>query len=159
MVPIMSCWWWRPAERVRTCTGGRGVDRALDAVAGRASGRLFDCIEPNGELVCYGLLASDEIVLPAQRLIFAPFAYEGIHGCAHCVRYQQRSHKNYTPLKAVNLGSFKPRFWKRFPLKKFTMRSNIRKQQAGRKAPLLTPAYYAQHTAFKQMNNDREESG
>ena len=64
-------------QKVRICTGGRGVDRALDAVAGTASGRLFNSIEPGGELICYGLLASDEITLPAVQLIFKPIVVRG----------------------------------------------------------------------------------
>lgn len=35
--------------------------RALDAVAGEASGRLFEAVAEGGELVVYGLLGSDRV--------------------------------------------------------------------------------------------------
>lgn len=58
------------AQRVRQLTGGAGADRSLDAIGGTASGRLFDATREGGALWCYGLLGSDDIVLPAARLIF-----------------------------------------------------------------------------------------
>jgi trans-2-enoyl-CoA reductase len=65
------------AERVRAFTGGAGATRALDAVAGEASGRLFDATAEGGELWCYGLLGSDSIVLPAARAIFRDVTVRG----------------------------------------------------------------------------------
>ena len=65
------------SERVRTILGGRGVDRALDAVAGRASGRMFDAVADFGTLICYGLLGSDEVVFPAAQLIFRDVQVRG----------------------------------------------------------------------------------
>ena len=38
------------AQRVRAYLGGKGVHRALDAVAGKASGRLFDSVADFGTL-------------------------------------------------------------------------------------------------------------
>ena len=64
-------------ERVRALTDGAGVARALDAVSGRAAGRLLDATAEGGELVCYGLLASDEIVLPSARMIFRNVTVRG----------------------------------------------------------------------------------
>lgn len=63
--------------RVQACTGGAGADRALDAVSGTAAGRLFDATAEGGELVCYGLLGSDEVVIPAARLIFRNVTVRG----------------------------------------------------------------------------------
>ena len=57
--------------------GGRGVDRALDAVAGRASGRLFDSVADFGTLICYGLLGGDETIFPAAQLIFRDVQVRG----------------------------------------------------------------------------------
>jgi NADPH:quinone reductase-like Zn-dependent oxidoreductase len=65
------------AQRVLALTGGSGVRRALDAVAGRATGRLFDATSDDGEVVCYGLLGDDEIVLPAARAIFRSVTVRG----------------------------------------------------------------------------------
>ena len=58
------------AQRVRAYLGGRGVDHALDAVAGEASGRLFDSVADFGTLTCYGLLGGDQVIFPASQLIF-----------------------------------------------------------------------------------------
>lgn len=64
-------------ERVKAHTDGRGAHRALDAVAGSATGRLHDSTAEGGELVCYGLLGSNEIVLPAARTIFRNVSVRG----------------------------------------------------------------------------------
>ncbi|MBM4279768.1 MAG: zinc-dependent alcohol dehydrogenase family protein [Deltaproteobacteria bacterium] len=53
------------------------VVRALDAVAGSASGRLYDCVADGGDLVVYGLLASDRVELPAARLVFRDVTVRG----------------------------------------------------------------------------------
>ena len=65
------------SERVHALLGGRGVDRALDAVAGRATGRLFDSVADFGTLICYGLLGGDEVIFPAAQLIFRDVQVRG----------------------------------------------------------------------------------
>ena len=65
------------SERVKALTNGKGVDRALDAVAGEATGRLHDATAEGGEVVCYGLLGSDDIILPAVRTIFRDVTLRG----------------------------------------------------------------------------------
>ena len=62
---------------MKAFTGTSGVDRALDAVSGNASGRLFDCVAEGGELVCYGLLAGDQVVIPSAQLIFRDVLVRG----------------------------------------------------------------------------------
>jgi NADPH:quinone reductase-like Zn-dependent oxidoreductase len=64
------------AGRVREVTGAPVV-RALDAVAGEAAGRLFECVSEGGELVCYGLLEGDRVVLPAAQLVFRDVRVRG----------------------------------------------------------------------------------
>ena len=49
----------------------------MDAVSGSAAGRLHDSTAEGGELVCYGLLGSDEIILPSARVIFRNVAIRG----------------------------------------------------------------------------------
>lgn len=53
------------------------VRRALDAVAGEASARLFDLVAEGGELVVYGLLSSDLVQLPAAQLVFRDVLVKG----------------------------------------------------------------------------------
>ena len=65
------------AQRVRRLLGGRGVDRALDAVAGTASGRLFDSVADFGTLICYGLLDRDDVVFNASQFIFRDVQVRG----------------------------------------------------------------------------------
>ena len=65
------------SQHVRECTGTSGVDRALDAVSGEAAGRLFDCVADGGELVCYGLLAGDQVIIPSAQLIFRDVRVRG----------------------------------------------------------------------------------
>ena len=64
-------------QRVRECTGTSGVSRALDAVSGTASGRMFDCVAEGGELICYGLLAGDQVIIPSADLIFRDVKVRG----------------------------------------------------------------------------------
>jgi NADPH:quinone reductase-like Zn-dependent oxidoreductase len=53
------------------------IVRALDAVAGSASGRLYDCLAEGGDLVVYGLLSSERVELPAARLVFRDVTVRG----------------------------------------------------------------------------------
>lgn len=57
------------APRLREAAGAP-ILRGLDAVAGAASGRMFDAVAEGGELVVYGLLASNHVELPAADLVF-----------------------------------------------------------------------------------------
>lgn len=65
------------AQRVKDLLGGRGVDRALDAVAGTASGRLFDSVADFGTLICYGLLDRDDVIFNAAQFIFRDVHVQG----------------------------------------------------------------------------------
>ena len=64
-------------DRVHKILGGRGADRALDAVAGRATSRLFNSVADFGTLTCYGLLGSDDIIFDAAQLIFRSVHVQG----------------------------------------------------------------------------------
>lgn len=64
------------ATRVRAAAPSP-VLRALDAVAGEASGRLLDALDDGGALVVYGLLASDVVTLPATRVVFRDVTVRG----------------------------------------------------------------------------------
>jgi mitochondrial enoyl-[acyl-carrier protein] reductase / trans-2-enoyl-CoA reductase len=64
-------------HQVKECTDGQGADRALDAVSGEASGRLFNSVAEGGELVFYGLLGSNQIILPSAQTIFRTVQMRG----------------------------------------------------------------------------------
>ena len=64
-------------NKVRKITNGKMIKRALDAVAGRSSGILLECVENFGELWCYGLLSSDDIILPATKVVFGNVNVKG----------------------------------------------------------------------------------
>lgn len=57
-------------RRVAEATGGAPILRGLDAIAGEAAGRLHALLAEGGTLICYGLLASDEVRFPATKVIF-----------------------------------------------------------------------------------------
>ncbi|GAB4211554.1 MAG: zinc-binding dehydrogenase [Synechococcales cyanobacterium] len=63
--------------RVQQATQGAAVVRGLDAVAGESSGRLYRCLSPGAELVCYGLLSSDQIILGAADVVFGSVTIRG----------------------------------------------------------------------------------
>lgn len=64
-------------EAVRRVAGQAGVRRALDAVAGEATGRMFDCVAEGGDLLVYGLLSDDRAILPAAQLVFRDVTVRG----------------------------------------------------------------------------------
>jgi len=64
------------AGRLRAAAGAPIV-RALDAVAGAASGRLFEAVAEGGELVVYGLLSGNQVELPAAPLVFRDVTVRG----------------------------------------------------------------------------------
>lgn len=61
----------------RTREAGATISRALDAVAGEASGRLFDAVQEGGELWVYGLLSDDRVILGAAQLVFRDVRVRG----------------------------------------------------------------------------------
>jgi NADPH:quinone reductase-like Zn-dependent oxidoreductase len=67
----------RLPELVSAATGGAAVVRAFDAVAGEATGKLHRCLSDGGELICYGLLNSDQIVLGAADVVFRNITIKG----------------------------------------------------------------------------------
>jgi trans-2-enoyl-CoA reductase len=64
------------AARLRAAAGAP-IRRALDAVAGVASARLFHAVADGGELIVYGLLAADHVELPAAELVFRDVTVRG----------------------------------------------------------------------------------
>lgn len=64
-------------SRVAEATSGAPVLRGLDAIAGDAAGRLHAVVSEGGKLICYGLLASDEVRFPATNVIFRDVLIQG----------------------------------------------------------------------------------
>ncbi len=71
--------------------------RGLDAVAGAASGRLFDALSDGGELVVYGLLSSDRVDLPAAELVFRDVTVRGYS--------RLRGYAAMTPERRAEIGA------------------------------------------------------
>jgi NADPH:quinone reductase-like Zn-dependent oxidoreductase len=57
-------------DRVRSAVGGAPVRLALDAVAGRATGRLAACVADEGTVGSYGAMTGEEVVVGYADLIF-----------------------------------------------------------------------------------------
>ncbi len=84
------------SRRLREAAGGP-IWRGLDAVAGAASGRLFDALSDGGELVVYGLLASDRVDLPAAELVFRDVTVRGYS--------RLRGYAAMTPERRAEIGA------------------------------------------------------
>lgn len=63
--------------RVKAASSGAPVLCALDAVAGEAAGRLHRSLSDGGELICYGLLNSDQVILQATDVVFRTLTVRG----------------------------------------------------------------------------------
>ncbi len=61
-------------EQLKTASGGRGIERAIDCVAGRTGATLARQLAPNGRLLVYGALSSHRQSDPAafEMPVFAP---------------------------------------------------------------------------------------
>lgn len=79
-------------RRLREAAGAP-ILRALDAVAGSASGRLFEAVADGGELVVYGLLSSDRVELPAAEVVFRDVTVRGYSRlrCYSAMRPERRA--------------------------------------------------------------------
>jgi NADPH:quinone reductase-like Zn-dependent oxidoreductase len=82
---------------VRGATAGAGVRRALDAVAGTATTRLYHATADGGDLVVYGLLSDDRAILPAASLVFRDVLVRGYS--------RLRSYAALTPERRRELGA------------------------------------------------------
>jgi NADPH:quinone reductase-like Zn-dependent oxidoreductase len=63
-------------HQARQLTSGP-ICRGLDALSGEASGRLLRCLAPGGELIIYGLMAADQVILPAALVVFSDIIVRG----------------------------------------------------------------------------------
>jgi NADPH:quinone reductase-like Zn-dependent oxidoreductase len=84
------------AQRLRDAAGAPIV-RGLDAVAGAASGRLFDAIAEGGDLIVYGLLSSSKVELPAANLVFRDVTVRGYS--------RLRCYAALSPARRVEIGA------------------------------------------------------
>lgn len=57
-------------DQVKVAAPSKRIIRGLDALAGKGSGRLYRCVSNGGALIVYGLLSSDEVILPARDIVF-----------------------------------------------------------------------------------------
>jgi len=94
------------------------VQRALDAVAGEASARLFDLVAEGGELVVYGLLASDLVQLPAAGLVFRDVRVRGFSRLRvlQALSTQERAAMAAELIALVQQGTLASQVEARYPL-------------------------------------------
>jgi NADPH2:quinone reductase len=61
-------------------TGGTPVERALDSVGGRAANDLAGVLGPGGQLISFGGLSGEPLVIDAGNLIFKQAVVKGFWG-------------------------------------------------------------------------------
>lgn len=66
------------AARIQLAARGVRVTRGLDAVAGEATGRLAAGVADEETVICYGLLAADQVVVPARDVVFRGLVLRGL---------------------------------------------------------------------------------
>lgn len=64
-------------KRVKEATGGASIQLAIDAVGGKATNHLLDCIAHKGTLVTYGAMSGDYAKLSPGNMIFKEVTVKG----------------------------------------------------------------------------------
>jgi len=64
-------------ERVRTTIGREKIKLGLDAVGGKATGTLADCLDKGGKIVNYGMLGGEPCQIRPDHLIFRDIELKG----------------------------------------------------------------------------------
>jgi trans-2-enoyl-CoA reductase len=105
------------APRLRAAAGAPIV-RALDAVAGSASGHLFGAVAEGGELIVYGLLGSTRVELPAADLVFRDVTVRGYSRlrCYAALTPERRAEIGRELVALVAAGDFVTPVEARYPL-------------------------------------------
>ena len=104
-------------DRLRAAAGAPIV-RALDAVAGAASGRLFEAVADGGELLVYGLLSANTVELPAAPLVFRDVTVRGYSRlrCYAALPAARRAEIGAELVSLVQDGTFVSPVEARYPL-------------------------------------------
>ena len=128
------------AERVHAYVG-HGVHRALDAVAGEATGRLFNCVADYGTLTCYGLLGSDQVIFPAAQLIFRDVHVQGYSRLRYLRNLPSEAANNlYTELfEGMEQGLFDTPILKTFSFEEVHEAVELAERSGGDGKVLLIP--------------------
>jgi NADPH2:quinone reductase len=66
--------------KIAALTGGAPVERALDSVGGRAANDLAGVLGPGGQLISFGGLSGEPLVIDAGNLIFKQAVVKGFWG-------------------------------------------------------------------------------
>lgn len=64
-------------EKVRTMTGGKGVNGAIEAVGGATGALALSCLKPGGTLIVYGMLSGEPIPLHSGEMLFRGTTVKG----------------------------------------------------------------------------------
>lgn len=128
------------AERVHAYVG-HGVHRALDAVAGEATGRLFNCVADFGTLTCYGLLGSDQSIFSAAQLIFRDVHVQGYSRLRYLKGLSTEiAQKLYTELfEGIEHGLFDTPILKTFSFEEIHEAVELAERSGGEGKVLLIP--------------------
>ena len=120
---------------------GHGVHRALDAVAGEATGRLFNCVADFGMLTCYGLLGSDQAIFPAAQLIFRDVHVQGFSRLRYLKSLPaEGAQKLYSELfEGYQSGIFETPILKTFSLEEIHEAVELAEKSGGEGKVLLIP--------------------
>jgi NADPH:quinone reductase-like Zn-dependent oxidoreductase len=132
-------------ERVRAAAQGAPIVRALDAVAGTASARLFSALADEGTLICYGLLSDDRVVLPAAEVVFRGITVRGFSRSRMLRGLSQAAARRlYAELAALVAGGLTTVVDRVFPLSQVS-EALVHAAREGRSGKVLLDCAGAQH--------------
>jgi trans-2-enoyl-CoA reductase len=131
------------SARLRAAAGAP-ITRGLDAVAGVASGQLFEALSDGGELVVYGLLADDTVRLPAAELVFRDVTVRGYSRLRslRALSPERRAELTAELVSLVQSGELRSAVDARFPLEAAVeaVRHHERAARAGKILLVSPPA-------------------
>jgi len=125
------------AVHTRDATRGEPIVLGLDAIAGKSSARMAECLAEGGLLVVYGLLSGQPIELPTVRIVFHGISVRGFSR-VRAVRAMGRdaARSKYAELaRMVTAGELTTNIGARYPLVR--VKDALRHAEAERQGKIL----------------------